>query len=145
MAYMGPFGTFTLQGNDGSKKLLFLGTGTGCSPLRSMLEAALKDPNNDVPIHFYFGLRYSDDVFWKEYFEKLAKEHPNFHFNLILSKPDESWHGQVGHITDALKKEFPDTSECSAYLCGNPAMIDEASDILKNGNCPEDRIYKEKF
>jgi NAD(P)H-flavin reductase len=142
---MGPFGTFTLNEKDDAKRLLFLGTGSGCSPLRSMLESALKNPDINVPIHFYFGLRYSEDVFWKEYFEKLQKEHPNFKFNLVLSKPDESWHGQVGHITDALKEDIQDASDSSAYLCGNPKMIEEASVILKNSNCPEDRIYTEKF
>lgn len=145
IAYMGPFGVFTLKDDDGAKRLLFLGTGSGCSPLRSMLEAALKNPEVKVPIHFYFGLRHSDDIFWKDYFEKLANEHPNFHFNLVLSKPDESWHGQVGHITDILKKEIPDASDSSAYLCGNPRMIEEASAILKNSNIPEKRIYTEKF
>lgn len=145
VAYMGPFGTFTFMEDDGGKRLLFLGTGSGCSPLRSMLESALKNPNIQVPIHFYFGLRYSDDIFWKDYFEKLAKEHPNFHFNLVLSKPDETWHGQVGHITETLLKEIPDASDASAYLCGNPKMVEEASAILKNSKCPENRIYTEKF
>lgn len=145
IAYMGPFGTFTFNENDGAKHLLFLGTGSGCSPLRSMVESALKNPNIKVPIHLYFGLRYSNDVFWKEYFEKLAADHPNFHFNLVLSKPDESWHGQIGHITDLLQKEFPNASESSAYLCGNPKMIEQASAILKNSQCPEQRIYTEKF
>jgi acetyl coenzyme A synthetase (ADP forming)-like protein len=145
IAYMGPFGTFTLKKDDGAKRILFLGTGSGCSPLRSMVEAALQDADVSVPIHFYFGLRYSDDVFWKEYFEKLAQEHPNFHFNMVLSKPDEKWKGQVGHITHTLKDEIGDASDSSAYLCGSPAMIEEASAILKNKNCPEERIYKEKF
>lgn len=145
VAYMGPFGTFTFKVDDGAQRLLFLGTGSGCSPLRSMLEAALNDPNIKVPIHLYFGLRYSNDVFWKDYFEKLATEHPNFHFNLVLSKPDESWHGQVGHVTETLQKEISDASDSSAYLCGNPKMIEEAVNILKESKCPEDRIYTEKF
>ncbi len=145
VAYMGPFGTFTLRQDDGAKRLLFLGTGSGCSPLRSMLEAALKNPDIKAPINFYFGLRYSNDVFWKDYFEKLAFEHPNFHFNLVLSKPDETWQGQVGHITQILEKEIESASDCSAYLCGNTTMIREASTILRNKNCPEKRIYTEKF
>lgn len=145
VAYMGPFGTFTFKEEDGAKRLLFLGTGSGCSPIRSMLESALRNPNITIPIHFYFGLRHSDDVFWKDYFEKLAQEHPNFHFNLVLSKPDETWHGQVGHITETLQKEIPDASDSSAYLCGNPKMVEEASVILKNSKCPEERIYTEKF
>jgi acetyl coenzyme A synthetase (ADP forming)-like protein len=145
VAYMGPFGTFTLKENDGSKRLLFLGTGSGCSPLRAMLESALNNPNIKVPIHLYFGLRFSSDVFWKDYFDKLASEHPNFHFNLVLSKPDESWHGQVGHITETLQKDIPDASDSSAYLCGNPKMAEETINILKNSKCPGERIYTEKF
>ncbi len=145
IAYLGPFGTFTFRENDGAKRLLFLGTGSGCSPLRSILEGALKKLGREIPIHFYFGLRYTSDVFWKDYFEKLASEYPNLHFDLVLSKPDESWHGEVGHITDVLKKEVPDASESSAYLCGNPAMIEEATKILLESNCPKERIYTEKF
>ncbi len=145
LAYMGPFGVFTFKEDDGAKRLVFLGTGSGCSPLRSMLEAALNNPDINVPIHFYFGLRHSDDVFWRDYFEKLAAEHPNFHFNLVLSQPDESWHGQAGHITDTLQKEIPDGSDVSAYLCGNPKMIEQASGILENSKVPKDRIYSEKF
>ncbi|MBN1168918.1 acetate--CoA ligase family protein [Candidatus Woesebacteria bacterium] len=145
MAYLGPFGKFTLQKDDGAERLLFLGTGSGCSPLRSILESALKSPDINIPIHFYFGLRHSEDVFWKEYFEKLSQEHPNFKFHLVLSKPNEDWQGPIGHITDTLKEEIKDASNSSAYLCGNSKMIEEASAILKNNNCPEDRIYTEKF
>lgn len=144
MGYLGPFGNFTLKTDDGAKHLLFLGTGTGCSPLRSILEAALKKPTHDAPVDFYFGLRHSSDIFWQDYFAKLSAEHPEFHFTLALSKPDEAWHGQAGHITD-LVRQIPDASQCSAYLCGNQAMIDEATKILVEHNCPKERIYTEKF
>jgi acetyltransferase len=144
IAYLGPFGTFTFQPNDGAKHLLFLGTGTGCSPLRSILEGALKKPYTTTPIDFYFGLRHTTDVFWQDYFQQLASEHPNFQFTLSLSKPDESWPGPTGHITE-LVKQIPDAKDCSAYLCGNQAMIDEATQILLERNCPPDRIYSEKF
>ena len=142
---MGPFGSVTFKEDDGAKRLFFLGTGSGCSPLRSMLETALKNSDNKIPVHLYFGLRYSSDIFWKDYFEKLAAEHPNFSFELVLSKPDETWHGQVGHITHELEKDIEDASDSSAYLCGSPSMIEEATAILKNKNCPEERIYQEKF
>ncbi len=145
VAFLGPFGVFTLQPDDGAQRILFLGTGSGCSPLRSILEAALKHPDLKVPIDFYFGLRHTDDVFWQDYFQKLSVDHPNFHFNFVLSQPDAAWHGQAGHITELLEKEVPDATHCSAYLCGNPKMIDEATQILLSRNCPEGRIYTEKF
>ena len=145
IAYMGPFGVFTFKPDDGAKRLLFLGTGTGCSPLRSILEGALRHHRTSTtPISFYFGLRHATDVFWQDYFQKLQEEHPNFNFTLSLSKPDESWQGSTGHITE-LVKQIPDAADCSAYLCGNQAMIDEATQLLMEKGCPKERIYSEKF
>lgn len=145
MSFLGPFGIFTLKEKDDTQEILFLGTGSGCSPLKCMVEAALKSNNYQIPITFYFGLRNNDDVFWQDYFNKLASEHPNFKFKLSLSKPDQNWQGQIGHITELVKKDYPDTSKCSAYLCGNHAMIEEASEILLSNGCPKEKIYTEKF
>ncbi|OGH37276.1 MAG: hypothetical protein A2905_01065 [Candidatus Levybacteria bacterium RIFCSPLOWO2_01_FULL_36_10] len=145
ITYLGPFGTFTLKFDDGAKHLLFLGTGSGCSPLRCMLESALKEKNVQLPTTLYFGLRYNSDVFWQDYFKKLSEEHSNFSFKLALSKPDLSWQGLNGHITELVNKDFSNASECSAYLCGNKAMIEEATNILLSKGCPKERIYSEKF
>ena len=92
-----------------------------------------------------FGLRYNSDVFWQDYFKKLSEEHSNFSFKLALSKPDLSWQGLNGHITELVNKDFSNASECSAYLCGNKAMIEEATNILLSKGCPKERIYSEKF
>ncbi len=143
--YLGPFGVFTLQENDGAKHMLFLATGSGCSPLRSIIYSALKEKNIQTPMTLFFGLRYPTDIFWQGYFEQLSEEHPNFTCNITLSKPDQDWQGYTGHITDYLNKEYPDASGCSAYLCGNKEMIEEATNILLSNNCPKERIYTEKF
>lgn len=145
ISYLGPFGTFTFKKNDSAKHILFLGTGSGCSPLKCMLESALKASNAQTPMTLYLGLRYQSDIFWKEYFQKLVSEHPNFNFKLVLSKPDETWRGLTGHVTELVNKDFPDTSGCSAYLCGNKEMIDEATQILLSRGCSKDKIYSEKF
>jgi NAD(P)H-flavin reductase len=145
ISFLGPFGIFNLKPDDGAKQILFLGTGSGCSPLRSILESALKEKKTSLPITLYFGLRYRSDVFWQDYFEKLSKEYPNFKFKLVLSKPDETWQGQVGHITEFVKKDFPNANDCSAYLCGNKQMIEQASEILLSRGCKKERIYSEKF
>ncbi|PIS15519.1 hypothetical protein COT62_03245 [Candidatus Roizmanbacteria bacterium CG09_land_8_20_14_0_10_41_9] len=145
ISYLGPFGTFAFRKNDNSKHIVFLGTGSGCSPLKCMLESVLKTSNVKIPITLYLGLRYQSDIFWKEYFQKLADEHPNFNFELVLSKPDETWQGLTGHVTELVNKDFPDASGCSVYLCGNKAMIDEATQILLSRGCSKKRIYSEKF
>jgi ferredoxin-NADP reductase len=43
ISYIGPFGTFAFRENDGAQNLLFLGTGSGLSPLKCMIEDALEN------------------------------------------------------------------------------------------------------
>jgi acetyltransferase len=145
ITYLSSAGVFTLRPNDGANHLLFLGTGSGISPLRYMIEHALRDLKMEQQITLYFGVRFEEDVFWKDLFENLAKTYPNFHFKMCLSKPTPSWTGLSGHLTDFLKQDFPDASQCSVYLCGNKAMIEESTKILLENGCPQGRIYSEKF
>ncbi len=145
ISFLGPFGVFTFKPDDGAKELLFLGTGSGCSPLRSIIEDLLLKQNEKREIYFYFGLRYPGDIFWRDYFDNLSQKYSNFHFVLTLSKPDETWKGNTGHITDLVAKDFPDMRDVSAYLCGNKEMIEQSGQILTAGGCPKERIYHEKF
>lgn len=145
ISFLGPFGNFILQSDDGAEKLLFLGTGSGCSPLKCMLEAALREKRIKKPVYFYFGLRFEGDVFWQNYFEELAKEFLNFHYKLVLSKPGEKWSGLSGHVTDFIRKDFSQAQDFSAYLCGNKNMTEEAKALLLESGCPKNRIYKEEM
>lgn len=145
ITYLGPFGTFVFKPDDGAKQLILLGTGSGIAPLRCMIDDLLVKKKITTPINLYFGLRFAPDIFWNDYFQKLTGEYPNFKYKLVLSQPDESWHGASGHITDLLKTDFPNASECGVYLCGNKHMIDEATTLLLGQGCPKERIYSEKF
>lgn len=145
ISYLGPFGVFTLKKEEEKRTILFLGTGSGCSPLKCILESALTEKGYENHMVLYFGLRYQNDIFWQEYFRKLSQKYPNFKFKLVLSKPDEAWQGQIGHITDYLKKDFPNTTNCTAYICGGKEMVEEASKLLIANGCPKERIYFEKF
>jgi acetyltransferase len=144
ITYLGPFGIFKFMPDDDTKKILLMGTGSGISPLRSMLDELLKN-KIQKPIYFYFGLRYSSDIFWHDYFQKQADVNPNLKYKLVLSKPDETWQGATGHVTDLIKTDFPQANEFAAYLCGNKEMIEEATNLLITQGCPKERIYAEKF
>jgi acetate---CoA ligase (ADP-forming) len=145
VTYLGPFGVFTLKPNDGSGEVLFIGTGSGCAPLKCMIEAALRKKIINKPIKFIFGLSTSDDVFWSDYFKKLAEEYPNFSFRLVIHRPDEIWHGNTGYVTDLVKREVTEAKNISAYLCGNKQMIEEVTGILLDRGGSPERIYKEKM
>lgn len=133
ISLLGPFGIFTYKPNDND--VLFLATGSGISAIRCMLEEALKEKKKKI--NLLFGLRFETDVFWQDYFEKLAEENPNFSFKLVLSQS-----GDKKHITDYLTGDY---SNYSAYICGNKAMIEESTQILLSKGCPKEKIYHEKF
>jgi len=145
ITYLGPFGNFTFKNNDEAKEYIFLGTGSGIAPLRCIIDDLLKKQQLKSPIHLYFGLRFTTDIFWHEYFQKLTEQYPNFKYKLVISQPDENWKGATGHITDVVKADFPNAENCAVYLCGNKFMIDEAKNYLTANGCPKERIYAEKF
>jgi acetyl coenzyme A synthetase (ADP forming)-like protein len=144
ISFLGPFGNFVYKDDD-SKHILFLATGSGLAPLRCMIDNLLNVQNSQIPITLYLGLRHNSDVFWEEYFKTLSDKYPNFHYNLVVSQPDENWQGKTGHITEHVANDFPDAGEISVYLCGNKMMIDEVTKILQEKGAKNDRIYKEKF
>ena len=42
----------------------------------------------DREMHYFYGARAIDEVFFLEDFLELEKEFPNFHFHLALDRPD---------------------------------------------------------
>jgi len=143
--FLGPFGAFTFKLEEDIKQILFLGTGSGISALRCMVDAALKEQGVTIPMKLYIGLTYPYEVFWQDYFEELKKQYSNFDYDIAIFKPDESWTGHAGFITKYLKEEFSDTSKSVAYLCGHKAMMDDATELLQVSGCPKERIFTERF
>ncbi|NMB56636.1 hypothetical protein GYA19_01710 [Candidatus Beckwithbacteria bacterium] len=144
VSFIGPNGHMILK-NDDSEEIIFMAVGCGIAPIKALLEKALKENKWTKPMTLYFGVRFPRDIFWDKYFNDLQTEYSNFKFVLCLSKPDSSWTGVSGHITEILKTEKGDLSKASAYICGNEKMTDEAVEILKSKHCPEQRIYFEKY
>lgn len=139
--FLGPLGRFILEPE---KKLLFVATGCGITPLKSMIFHLLEDKKDQREMWLYWGLRYAEEMFWEEEFREINEFYPNFHYRLILSKPPEKWPLASGHVTDEIR-EMQLGSEWGAYLCGNPAMLEEATKILIDKGVSEKQIHFEKF
>lgn len=139
----GPFGHFTLKSSP-EKEFLFVATGTGIAPFRSMIEDLLekKDPRR---MRLYFGLRSQEDIFYNDLFKGLSAAHPNFTFELTLSRPKEGWTGASGRVTAHLPTLPLDPHKTDAYLCGGKAMIDEVKTILMGRGMDKSQIFFEQF
>ena len=141
--FLGPNGKFTFKGE--KQKSLFVATGTGITPFNSIISDQLNKGNTN-PIQLLFGLRHIENIFYQDFFESLAKKHPNFSYDITLSQPENnSWAGKTGRVTDTLKTMEIDTANTEIYICGLKAMIDEVLIILKEKSVPEKNIYFEKF
>jgi CDP-4-dehydro-6-deoxyglucose reductase, E3 len=141
--FMAPLGIFLLDKTSGRKKV-FVATGTGIAPFRSMALDYLNNGGTD-DMTLYWGLRYEKDLYWVEEFEELAHKYPNFRFVLTLSKPTDAWKGKVGHVTEhVMADEFHGTNT-DFYLCGNKAMVKEMDEKLAAAGVPKEQIYKELY
>jgi acetyltransferase len=145
ITYIGPFGTFALKPDDGAETLLFLATGSGLAPLKSMIEYSLNVGKVKQNIILYIGLNNYEDIFMKNYLDALSVKFTNFKYKIAIYNESNKWKGPTGFITTLVKEDYPDASKCSAYMCGNKFMISDATKILVDNGCPAQRIYFEKI
>lgn len=143
VAGSGPFGIFTVK-DAYTEDMLFVATGTGVAPVKSMIEYQI-ERNFQGKMTIFFGLRREEDVFYDEFFNGISAAHPNVDYALTLSRPDGAWHGKKGRVTDLIKTSPFILNTLRVFVCGNGDMINEVADIFKEMGLPEDKIHHEKF
>lgn len=133
--FQGPNGSFFLQEKPG-RDLVFVATGTGIAPFRSMLSTFLEEPDAGT-LTLYWGLRSQRDLYYQKELEALARRHPNFSFITTLSRPENGWKGSTGRVTTLVENNVPSVKNFTFYLCGNGSMIRDTTAIVrKKGLCP---------
>lgn len=144
--FLGPLGKFTLE-KESPKQKMFVATGCGIAPLRSMIMDELngQGTGNNKQMTLFWGLRYETDVFWKEEFETLAKKHQNFRFVITLSQPTDAWAGARGRVTAHVVAGTPGLVNAEFYLCGNRQMILDMKGLLADNGVPQGQIFTETF
>lgn len=136
--FLAPLGNFILR--DSPNKKIFVATGTGIAPIRSMVQSE----RMHAPWVIYWGLRHEEDVYWQDFFEGLIKINNQNTFSLVLSQPSAHWKGLRGHVTDYVLRE-PGLSGGEWYLCGNAAMISEVTKVLGDQGVKTDLIHTDSF
>ncbi|MCW2684901.1 MAG: ascD [Blastococcus sp.] len=143
---VGPFGVFTLR--DGRESdLVFVGGGAGMAPILSVLRA-LAERGSSRRATYYYGARRRRDLCFEKELRALEEALPNFSFVPALSEPDAAdgqWNGEVGLITDVVKRHETDLTAADSYVCGPPPMVEAAIEVLASLGAPEKHIYYDKF
>jgi NAD(P)H-flavin reductase len=139
--FKGPAGSFYLK-DDATRNFLFVATGTGIAPIRSMIEAQL-ERGTPQAVTLFWGLRSQRDLYYQNEFEALAHKFPQFSFITTLSRPEVGWTGATGRVTSLVKDKVSSVKNLAVYLCGNSGMIQEVTALIQAcGLCP---IHKEKY
>jgi len=141
-----PLGYFTLR--HPGHRAVFIATGTGIAPFRSMLLDHL--PRTQPHITLLFGVRYEQGLLYRTELEALAKEYESFRFFPTITRPTESWHGRTGrvqaHLDEALAIRTPEElSTIDVYICGLKEMVDEVRKELKQRGFDRKQIIYEKY
>ena len=136
----GPKGTFFLR--DRAKPLVFLATGTGIAPIISILDGLDSDPdfNQMGSISLFWGNRVQQDFVWSPNFKKI-----NVDFYPIVSKDDDDWNGEIGHVQDVALRVLNNIKKVNVYACGASVMIDCAKSNFIRSGLNEKDFYSDKF
>jgi propane monooxygenase reductase subunit len=145
LSLTGPYGVFTLrEGHD--TDLIFVGGGAGMAPilalLRSMAERGIKRKAT-----YYYGARRRRDLCFEAELRALEQTLDGFRYIPALSEPDsaDDWDGEVGLITDVVKRHEAGLKGTHAYVCGPPPMVEAAMPLLTQLGVPEKHVYFDKF
>jgi NAD(P)H-flavin reductase len=139
--FKGPAGNFYLR-DDPGRELLFIATGTGIAPIRSMLLANAERPD-PRPAKLFWGLHNQRDTYYQREFDDLARRIQPFTAITTLSAPDPGWPGETGLVLRLIEQRITSVQNLAVYLCGSSAMIADATTLLrKKGLCP---IYREQY
>ena len=145
---LGPLGRFVISENT-NNKYLFVAMGSGIVPIYAMINDLLINKGETRQIRLHWGMKSEADLFFVDNLERLSEEHPNFVFDIVLSKPSDEWDLCTGHVQDCLRRDFPITNGglagWEAYVCGGPDRVAEVCTELEGLGVKKEDIYHEKF
>ena len=141
LRFEGPLGTFFLR-EDSAKPIVFVASGTGFAPIKSVIEHALRK-SIKRPMVLYWGGRRPKDL----YMDALARQWPVQYVPVISHALAEyGWAGRTGFVHRAVMEDFPDLSGFQVYACGVPVMVDSArKDFITSCGLPAEEFFADSF
>jgi len=141
----GPFGNFILR--PPLRDTIFVATGTGIAPFRSMLHWLLADRERHQEKSFWllFGSRTERDLYYDQEFLRLAADHRNFKYLPTLSRGSSNWTGLRGYVQEHVHELVGDRNDMHAYICGLDKMVRANRELLKSFGWDRKAIFYERY
>jgi ferredoxin-NADP reductase len=140
----GPHGLFTRAREERREPALFVATGTGIAPFRSMLLTEREDEGASITL--LFGCRTRADILFGEELSALAQRSPRFSLEVTLSRPEADWTGRKGYVQTHLSELVQASGRPRVYACGLTRMTSEVRRLLKEQHgYDRRRIHTERY
>ncbi|KAK6921670.1 Oxidoreductase FAD/NAD(P)-binding [Dillenia turbinata] len=126
---------------DNYPTVLIFATGSGISPIRSLIESGFNaDKRSDVRL--YYGARNLQRMAYQDRFADW--ESSGVRIVPVLSQPDDSWTGERGYVQAAFAraKKISDPQSTGVVLCGQKQMAEEVTSILVVEGVSTEKILK---
>lgn len=143
-----PAGIFTLD-KASSENLVFIGAGSGITPLISMIKTALSK-KNFKKVCLIYSNRNEDAVIFKKKLQELASAYSNFEVVYTYSQPHDANlpkgrlnQSQFIKIIEGVKDLA--VSKADYFLCGPDGMLEEVKHGLEILQVASSKIHKESF
>lgn len=150
----GPYGDFHPI-VDSKAEMIWVGGGAGMAPLRAQIMWMLKTRQcRDRVMHYFYGARALNEVFYLNDFLELEKEFPNFKFHLALDRPDPEADKKgvkytPGFVHDVMYntylKDHDAPEEIEYYMCGPGPMSNAVNNMLYNLGVEPESIHYDNF
>jgi ferredoxin-NADP reductase len=160
--FHGPHGLFLLRAP--LTDSIFIATGTGIAPMRGFVEHLFPESGEDRSqgrkFWLVYGTRYESELYYEEYFEKIAASRPNFVYHKTLSRPQDSWEGSKGYVQELVQEIAAEHArlrvvnshpvsvggyDIHAYICGLNEMVSANRDCLKGLGWERKQIIFERY
>lgn len=150
----GPYGDFHPI-FDSKREMIWVGGGAGMAPLRAQIMHMTKTlKTTDRIMHYFYGARALNEVFYLDDFMQIEKDFPNFKFHLALDRPDPAADAagvaytagfvhQVMYETYLKDHDAPEDVEY--YMCGPGPMSNAVTNMLYSLGVEPSSIHYDNF
>jgi len=143
----GPFGRFSYLLHPKDRDVVFLAGGIGITPLMGMLRH-MRDTGARLPVMLAYANKSEADIVFRAELDAIAAgESPRLRVAHVLSRPDEGWTGERGHLDETMLRRVlgENMTGKAFYVSGPPGFVTAALRSLKRLGVPERRIRRERF
>lgn len=145
----GPFGRLIFK-DEVPNRYILVATSTGTTPYRAMLDelGQRMRQHPELQVLILQGVQKKEEILYANDFQSFTEQYPQARFIPCLSRvtpEDLQGNEYAGYVQHALSAQTLNPEQDIVYLCGNPGMIDDAFNYLKEQGFAMQHIIREKY